>query len=169
VKHTAHRDTSRIKARQEREDFNVFSRLPTVYAASRAQGQKFLKCGGDLSIVEWRVLWDLHEVGPMTIRDLAIVQRTDHSLLSRALPDMRRKGYLTMNRDAEDGRQTIVELTSQGRQAYAIAAPIMAMRRAALREVFTPDEIADLVGYLDRLEAFLRMPVETLIQKEPAE
>ncbi len=159
------RDIERIEARRAREDFNVFSRLPAVYAASRTQGQHLLQIGGGLSIVEWRTLWDLHEVGPMTIRDLASIQRSDHSLLSRALPDMRRKGYVTMNRSQEDGRQTIVALTQVGRDAYDRAAPTMARRRAALREVFTEQEVVEFVGYLDRLDAFLRVPVEEILEK----
>jgi len=88
------RDLKRIRARQARADFNIFARLTSVYAASRTQGQNLLQKGGGLSILEWRVLWDLSEVGPMTIRDLASTQRADHSLLSRALPDMQRKGYV---------------------------------------------------------------------------
>lgn len=160
------RDLEKIRARQAREDLNVFSRLPSVYAASRKQGQHLLQIGGGLSIMEWRVLWDLHEVGPMTIRDLAKVQRADHSLLSRALPDMRRKGYVEMQRDTDDGRQTIVHLTDAGQAAYAAAAPIMSRRRAALRETFTETEIADFVGYLDRLQAFLQQPVEEILHED---
>lgn len=163
------RDIAGIRARQSREDYNIFSRLPAVYAASRSQGQKFLQKGGGLSIVEWRTLWDLHEVGPMTIRDLAAIQRADHSLLSRALPDMRRKGYVVMRRDAQDGRQTIVELAEAGRAAYQRAAPVMARRRSALREVFSEDEITALVGYLDRLEEFLRIPIDDLLNKDTPE
>lgn len=157
------RDPDRVAARRAHEEFNVFSRLPAVYAASRTQGQQLLQIGGGLSIVEWRTLWDLHEVGPMTIRDLASIQRTDHSLLSRALPEMRRKGYVTMTRGQEDGRQTIVALTEAGHKAYDRAAPVMSRRRAALREVFTENEIAEFVGYLDRLETFLRMPSDALL------
>lgn len=160
------RDTDRIEARRAREGFNVFSRLPAVYAASRTQGQHLLQIGGGISIVEWRTLWDLHEVGPMTIRDLASIQRSDHSLLSRALPDMRQKGYVTMSRSAEDGRQTIVALTQAGRDAYERAAPIMARRRAALREAFSEQELAEFVGYLDRLDGFLRLPIEDILGKE---
>ena len=51
----------RIRARQSREDTNLFSRLPAVYAASRTQGQRCLQHGGGLSIVEWRTLRDLAE------------------------------------------------------------------------------------------------------------
>ena len=166
MKMAKERDVERIEARRVREDFNVFSRLPAIYAASRTQGQHLLQKGGGLSIVEWRTLWDLHEVGPMTIRDLAQVQRSDHSLLSRALPDIRRKGYVTMRQSKEDGRQTIVALTQAGREAYERAAPIMKRRRAALREVFSEQELTEFVGYLDRLDTFLRSPIEEILEKE---
>ena len=160
------RDEERIRARQSREDYNVFSRLPAVYAASRRQGQRFLEIGGGLSILEWRTLWDLHEVGAMTIRDLAAIQRTDHSLISRALPSMVKKGYITMERDTEDGRQTIVDLTPIGNKAYAKAAPVMAQRRASLRHYFSDDEIKDMVGFLDKLENYLRISPEVLLDQE---
>jgi len=119
-----------------------------------------------LSIVEWRTLWDLAEAGPLTIRDLAAIQRADHSLLSRALPDIRDKGYVTMHRSASDGRQTIVKLTPKGRAAYERAAPVMARRRAALREVFSEEEIRTFAGFLDRLEEFLRIPADKIAEKD---
>ena len=111
-------DAEQIRARKEREGLNIFARLPAVYAASRMQSRNFLEIAGGLTVVEWRTLWDLAEAGPLTIRDLAAIQRADHSLLSRALPEMREKGYVTMQRDMQDGRQTIVGLTEQGRAAY---------------------------------------------------
>lgn len=169
----AKRDENRaalLRKRFLREEQNLFSRLPATYAASRKQGQNILQIAGGLSIVEWRTLWDLSEAGPLTIRELAEIQRADHSLLSRALPDMRKKGLVTMNRDQEDGRQTIVDLTEAGRAAYKTAAPFMKRRRDALREVFTPDELVTFVEYIDRLEEFLRQPVESLLkEKEQAE
>ena len=159
-------DRSRIEMRMKRENVNVFSRLPTVYAASRRQGQKLLQMGGGLSIVEWRTLWDLHEVGPASIGDLAAIQHADHSLLSRALPEMRRKGLIKMQRDPRDGRQHIVALTDKGRAAFKTADPIMRRRRAALLDVFSKDEIIAFVGLLDRLEDFLRLPVEEIIKEK---
>ena len=158
----------RLRARQAREDLNVFSRIPAVYAASRRQGQRLLQSGGGISIVEWRTLWDLHEAGPMTIRELATIQRSDHSILSRALPEMRRKGFVVMRQDEQDRRQIIVDLAPAGRAAYARAAPVMARRRAALRQAFTEDEIARFVGFLDRLEVFLQEPVDTFTEEDAA-
>jgi len=162
-------DRERIEIRQRREDMNVFARMPSICAASRTQSQKLLQIGGGLSIVEWRTLWDLHEVGAATIGDLSTMQRTDHSLLSRALPEMRRKGLIAMRRDPGDGRQSIVTLTSKGRDAYARAAPVMARRRAALRDVFSKDEIETLLGFLDRFEAFLKIPVDQIADKDAPE
>ena len=162
-------DAERIRDRRANEELNVFSRLPAVYAASRTQGLQFLKRGGGLSIVEWRTLWDLCEGGPMTIRDLSVIQRADHSLLSRALPAMRQKGFITMERDETDKRQTVVEITSAGRAAYERAAPFMARRRAALREAMTEEELRSFITLLNRLEDFLHVPADEILKLEAAE
>ncbi len=78
------RDKERIAARRVREHFNLFARLPAIYAASRKQGQHLLQIGGGLSIVEWRVLWDLcGGPGQMTIKDLASMQRAILPVKSR--------------------------------------------------------------------------------------
>ena len=92
----------------------------------------------------------------MTIKDLAFMQRADHSLLSRALPEIRRKGYVTMQRSETDSRQTVVEISQAGRRAYDRAAPIMARRRAALKAVYSAEELVNFVNYLDRLDLFCR-------------
>lgn len=160
---------NRVRERRALEELNVFSRLPAVYSASRAQGQRFLKLGGGLSIVEWRTLWDLSEAGPMTIRELAALQRTDHSLLSRALPAMREKGYVSMVQDEADKRQTLVAIAPKGKTAYEKAAPIMARRRAALRETMSEDELRMLISLLSKLEDFLHIPVEKILELEPTE
>jgi DNA-binding MarR family transcriptional regulator len=101
-----------VRQRQLRESKNLFSRLPAVYAASRKQGQYLLRQSAGISIVEWRTLWDLTEAGPLTIRELAKIQRTDHSLVSRALPAMRNKGLVEMRQNPEDGREMLVAITT---------------------------------------------------------
>ena len=169
MKRPSERQAERIRQRREREEQNLFSRLPSAYAASRLQAQRVLQRAGGLSVVEWRVLWDLYEAGPMTIRDLAEIQRTDHSQLSRALPAMQKKQFVTMTRDSSDGRQIVVDLTDTGRRAYETTAPTMKLRREALRAEFSPQEIATFVSLLDRFEDFLRRPVDTFLEREPAE
>jgi DNA-binding MarR family transcriptional regulator len=163
------RNVDRINARVDREETNLFARLASIYAASRKQAQDLLQKGGGISIVEWRTLWDLHEVGPMTINDLSSTQRTDHSQLSRALPKLRDKGLVSMHQAMQDGRQTIVTLTAKGSDAYQLAAPIMDKRRATLGEAFTQTEITEFVGYLDRIENFVRRPANDILQEEEIE
>ncbi|MEQ6203970.1 MarR family transcriptional regulator [Sulfitobacter sp. HNIBRBA2951] len=159
----------RIMQRRAREKNNVFSRLPATYAASRLQGQRLLQQANGLSIVEWRVLWDLSEAGPMTIRDLAEIQRIDHSQLSRALPAMRDKGYVTMARNGKDGRKVLVSLAPAGIAAYEQSAPVMKQRRDALRATFTDEELTTFIGLLDRLEDFFRQPIDAILESDPTQ
>ena len=169
MKQPSTRQAERIRQRRVREQQNLFSRLPATYAASRLQGQRILQRAGGLSVVEWRVLWDLYEAGPMTIRDLAEIQRTDHSQLSRALPAMQKKQFVTMTRDSIDGRQVVVALAEAGRIAYETAAPIMKQRRDALKTEFSAEEIDTFIEFLDRFENLLRRPIDTIVKREPTE
>ena len=45
----------------------------------------------------------------------------------------------------------------------------MARRRAALRDVFSEEEITVFAGMLDRLEAFLHTPATEIVTTEPAQ
>ncbi len=159
-------DRKRLDVRRRRETANLFSRVSATYAASRSQAQRLLKAGGGLSIVEWRILWDVLEAGPITVRELADLQKSDHSLISRILPKMVKSGLITLTRDTKDGRQTLVDLTQQGIAAYEKAAPVMAKRRAALLKHFSKEEIDQLVAYLDRFDHFCRLSVDEILDTD---
>ena len=159
-------DRKRLDVRRRRETANLFSRVSATYAASRSQAQRLLKAGGGLSIVEWRILWDVLEAGPITVRELADLQKSDHSLISRILPKMVKSGLITLTRDTKDGRQTLVDLTQQGIAAYEKAAPVMAKRRAALLKHFSKEEIDQWVEYLDRFDQFCRLSVDEILDTD---
>ena len=159
-------DRKRLDVRRRRETANLFSRVSATYAASRSQAQRLLKAGGGLSIVEWRILWDVLEAGPITVRELADLQKSDHSLISRILPKMVKSGLITLTRDTNDGRQTLVDLTQQGIAAYEKAAPVMAKRRAALLKHFSKEEIDQWVAYLDRFDHFCRLSVDEILDTD---
>ena len=156
----------RLERRVCRENSNLFARLTPIYAISRSQSERLLKFGGGLSTVEWRVLWDLHEVGPMSVRELATLQRTDHSKLSRALPAMRAKGYVSVGHDQNDGRQTIVSLAEAGLTAFQLASPVMKRRRLALRKEFSEQEMETFIGFIDRFETFLHKSVDDIMNED---
>ena len=159
-------DRKRLDVRRRRETANLFSRVSATYAASRSQAQRLLKAGGGLSILEWRILWDVLEAGPITVRELADLQKSDHSLISRILPKMVKSGLITLTRDTKDGRQTLVDLTQQGIAAYEKAAPVMAKRRAALLKHFSKEEIDQWVEYLDRFDQFCRLSVDEILDTD---
>ena len=159
-------DRKRLDVRRRRETANLFSRVSATYAASRSQAQRLLKAGGGLSIVEWRILWDVLEAGPITVRELADLQKSDHSLISRILPKMVKSGLITLTRDTKDGRQTLVDLTQQGIAAYEKAAPVMAKRRAALLKHFSKEEIDQWVAYLDRFDHFCRLSLDEILDTD---
>ena len=74
-----------------------------------------------------------------------------------------------MTRNPADGRQVVVELAAAGRLAYEACAPVMQRRRDALQAEFSPEEIETFVSLLDRLEAFLRRPFDTLLENKVEE
>jgi DNA-binding MarR family transcriptional regulator len=167
VKQRSIQQNDRIARRRMREEQNLISRMPAVYAASRLQGQRLLQAAGGLSIVEWRVLWDLAEAGPMTIGEMAQIQRIDHSQLSRALPNMRAKGFVLMRPNDRDGRQVLVDIAPAGLAAYEKARPTMQRRRAFVKAAFSEAEIKQFINLLDRYENLCREPIEQITDQEP--
>lgn len=151
---------ARVAARKASQDKNLFGRLQAAATASRGQAQRLLQSAGGLSITQWRILWDLNEAGPLSVQDLASIQRTDHSLISRALPALRENGHVTMAPNTGDKRQSLVALTPCGIDAYKIAAPIMQRRRTGLAKTFTPEELAMFLHLLSRFEASLGQTTE---------
>jgi len=157
------RQKDRVTKRRDYEHQNIFALLPATYSSCRSQALQFLRLAGDLSVVEWRTLWDLHETGPATVSDLAEIQRIDHSILSRALPDMRRKGYVTTKQNATDKRETIVAIAAAGRDKFNQAAPVMQKRWEALRAAFTPEDLAQFIDMLERLDKFFNLPLDEIL------
>lgn len=151
---------ARVARRKASQDKNLFGRMSASSIASRSQAQRLLKAAAGLSIIEWRVLWDLAEAGPLSIQDMSSIQRTDHSLISRALPAMRDKGYVTTTPDEDDKRQSLVALTDTGRQVYDAASPTMQTRRAKLEEALGPEALDTLFMLLDRFDAYVDTPQE---------
>lgn len=146
---------ARVASRCGNQDANLFLRLLAASTASSVQAQRLLKLTGELTITEWRILWDTVEAGPLSVQDIALIQRSDHSLISRALPAMRNKGYITTKRSAEDKRNSLVHVTAKGRRAYERSAPIMKARRRALAKAFTADEMETFLELITRFETHL--------------
>lgn len=156
----------RVAARRAHQEGNFFGRMQAAAMAARRQSQRILAQAGDLSITEWRILWDLTEASPLSVQDMAQIQRSDHSLISRALPGMREKGYVEVLRNSDDRRESLIGLLPAGADAFAIAAPLMRRRRAMLSEALSPEGLEQIITLLDRFDAYLDTPIEDFIPQE---
>ena len=156
---TEHDDrTDRFRARKKAQERNLFGRMAAAALASRTQARHLLKSVGTLSITEWRILWDLAEAGPLTVTEMASVQRSDHALISRTIPAMVEKGYVTAATGTRDRRTSLVTLTPAGQSVFDETKPIMAQRRKALATAFSEVDLDTFLRLLDRFEQFVEDP-----------
>ena len=149
----------RYKARQLAQERNLFGRLQAAALASRTQAKRLLKSKGNLSITEWRILWDLAEAGPLTVTEMATIQRTDHALISRTIPAMIEKGYVATTTGTKDRRTSLIALTTAGRRVFEATSVIMSQRRAALSNAFSEADLDVFLGLIDRFEDFVEDPI----------
>lgn len=149
----------RYATRQLAQERNLFGRLQAAALASRTQAKRLLKSKGSLSITEWRVLWDLAEAGPLTVTEMAAIQRTDHALISRTIPAMIDKGYVATTSGVKDRRTSLIALTTTGRTVFEETSVIMSQRRAALSNAFSEADLDVFLGLINRFEDFLEDPV----------
>ncbi|MEJ6390509.1 hypothetical protein [Gymnodinialimonas ulvae] len=74
-----------IKAPLLRHIRNLFARLSAASLTSRVKAHRVPKSAFELPFTEWPSLWDLEEAGPLSVTEMAAIQRTDHALISRAI------------------------------------------------------------------------------------
>ncbi len=164
---TEHDDRmDRFRARQRAQERNLFGRIAAAALASRTQAKRLLKSVGNLSITEWRILWDLAEAGPLTVTEMASIQRTDHALISRTIPTMLEKGYVTAATGARDRRVSLVTLTPAGQSVFDETSTIMSQRREAVANAFSEVELDRFLALIDRFEQFVEDPVLSTLDIE---
>jgi DNA-binding MarR family transcriptional regulator len=74
---------------------------------------------------EWRVIFLLHEHGPMSISDISEQGLIEISTLSRLLKPLEARGLLDRQRDEEDQRYRKVQLTDDGQGVFAQIIPVV--------------------------------------------
>jgi DNA-binding MarR family transcriptional regulator len=156
--------TDRFQARQAAQERNLFGRISAAALSSRSQAKRLLRSVGTLSITEWRVLWDLAEAGPLTVTEMATIQRTDHALISRNIPAMIEKGYVTTTAGTDDRRTSLVALTPAGQSVFEDTSTTMTQRRTALANAFSEAELDTFLGLIDRFERTVADPVSAIAQ-----
>jgi DNA-binding MarR family transcriptional regulator len=82
---------------------------------------------GSLSSAKLSALSHLHHRGGMTPKAIAELERVQAQSMTRVLAELQREGLVSRNRDPSDGRQSLISITSAGRETL-------------VREMFYRDE-----------------------------
>jgi DNA-binding MarR family transcriptional regulator len=106
-----------------------------------------------LNVPEWRLVTVLAERGSISQFGLGAATRMDKVTVSRAAIGLVERGLVRRSPNPEDKRSHLLELTAEGRALYDQVAPkALALEDAILAE-FSHDEVATLLGMLQRLQA----------------
>lgn len=94
-----------------------------LYAASRAMTRRYrpLLEAHDLTYPQYLVVVVLGSTGAASIKQLAGTLRLDHATLTPLLRRLEEAGLVRRERDPADGRSSLLELTSRGREVHAAA------------------------------------------------
>ena len=95
---------------------NLVSRLFRLGNAVQTQTQQLLALTSDLSVVQFRILLRLRQAGTQNVQGISELLGANRSLVSRALPDLRDQGWVTLIKSDEDKRQIFVRLTDAGQR-----------------------------------------------------
>lgn len=99
------------------------------------------------------VLGRLEEHGPLRLSVLAGVLCLDISTVSRQVPALERYGWVVRERDPQDHRAQLLELTDEGRE---VLADVRRSRNEVLRRLlpdWTEAELSQFAGQLQRFNA----------------
>ncbi|MEU4089435.1 MarR family winged helix-turn-helix transcriptional regulator [Streptomyces aureus] len=110
---TEHEDVERSGA--ERRD-SAEIRQGVIRLARRLSAER---PADGLSLNKSSVLGHLRRNGPMSAGALAAADHQQPQSLTRVFADLEAEGLISRTRDAQDGRQRVVELTEAGRAALA--------------------------------------------------
>ena len=137
---------------------NLVNRLFRLGNAIQTQTQHLLALNSDLSVVHFRILLRLRQAGTQNVQGISELLGANRSLVSRALPDLREKGWIELVKSETDKRQILVRLTELGEQVVDEHGAPIKTRYDAIQAAFTAEELDHLVEYRDRLDLITGAP-----------
>ncbi len=133
------------------KDF-ITVRLPRLQAKLNAQASAILAREAGLTIIQWRILFLLHHLGPSTATQLHEASGIDPGLLSRKIRSMNNASLLNVDDSTHDHRRKILTITAHGQALYDRALPAMRTRQQRMRSFLPPEDMERLYDYLTVLE-----------------
>ena len=107
--------------------------------------------GCDLTPTQWAALAKLHEAGPLSQNRLGRHTAMDAATIKGVVDRLTRRGLLTAEPDAADGRRRLVALTAEGAERVRRLAPHAHAITAETLSPLAPEERQALLSLLLRL------------------
>lgn len=104
-----------------------------------------------ITVLRYRVLAQLVDINGVRIRDLVRECAVEQSTMSRVVDQLERDGMVTRKAGSGDNRAVTVWITADGRATYEAAFPHALGAVKALTDEFSPEEIRQLIGLLQRM------------------
>jgi MarR family transcriptional regulator for hemolysin len=127
-------------------------RLGFAAKASRGYVEHRLAAAGS-SFAVWTALYALKAKGPLIQRELAELLNVEGPTLTRHLARMETQGLVERRRASADRRAAVVHLTPAGEALHDHLSTIVAASGDIVLRGFSPREIEEFAGYLNRLIA----------------
>ena len=131
-----------------------------TYAQVQSRLRRQLQRDTNLSLADYEVLVSLSESPEPALRPfrIGIALHWEKSRLSHQLTRMEKRGLLTIESCADDGRGALVMISQLGREAIEAAAPLhVAEVRRAFLDGLGSHEITELVEIFDGLARHLEI------------
>jgi DNA-binding MarR family transcriptional regulator len=106
----------------------------------------------DVTLPEWRVLSIIALQKTTSARDISRALATDKAWVGQTVQKLERRGFVRRVLDRQDGRRTLVSLTSQGKQVHDAIMANAQRRQERLLGRLGDDDARRLIASLDQLQ-----------------
>jgi DNA-binding MarR family transcriptional regulator len=106
-----------------------------------------------VTLPEWRVLSIIALQKTTSARDISRALATDKAWVGQTVQKLERRGFVRRASDRQDGRRTLVSLTSQGKQVHDAIMANAQRRQERLLGRLGDDDARRLIASLDQLQA----------------
>ena len=120
----------------------------------REASQVYKRRPDPLTTPQWRVLAILANFEPLTATEIGRISMLDKVVISRALAQLQRRGFVARHRLHDDRRAHHVTLTANGWRYYNELVPEMKRQEQTLRRLLRNGEAEALFTLLERFDEF---------------
>ncbi|MFI6346659.1 MarR family winged helix-turn-helix transcriptional regulator [Streptomyces sp. NPDC050560] len=139
----------------EAPEFLALERELTVFMrrARASSGEMAREVHPELEPSAYGLLLRLEGAGPQRATDLALYIGVGKATMSRQLRALETIGFVTRERDPDDGRAWLVRLTPEGASRFGAVREARRARYVRTLSDWTPTEVATLASLLHRLNS----------------